>query len=452
MDLKAIASRIPDYAVFLTVDELHASSRKLVDEFPTIASLRTVGRTRSDEAIELLTIGDGEKQAFIFGGPHPNEPIGTMTIEFLSRLLCEDHALREEMGYTWHFIKCIDVDGMRLNEGWFKGPFTPTNYARHFFRPAPFDQVEWTFPFKYKDYEFDDPMPETQALMKVIDEVKPTLLYSLHNAGFGGVYYYVTERCDPLYDLFYEVPGWFDLPLDLGEPEVKYAVQYAPAIYEMIESEDSYDYMEENGIDPATVMQAGGSSSAYAKKHDTFTLVVEMPYYDDPRVNDQGESDMIRRDAILHSLDAQDEFDEWIQAQMESVQPHLTQETLLSRAVTAFLKTGKSYRDATREWAKNSEETERKATHAEAFSSLLGTRFYRQLMLGMFARWMQEEIDAGNNNTLIAAAGSEAAERLKKHGADLEDQLDYRVIPIRHLVGVQACVGLATAAYLRERP
>lgn len=451
MNLKAVAERIPDYSVFLTVDELHASSRQLVQEFPEIASLRVVGKTRSDEPIELLTIGSGERQAFVFGGPHPNEPIGTMTIEFLSRLLCEDDALREELDYTWHFIKTIDVDGMRLNEGWFKGPFTPTNYAQHFFRPAPFDQVEWTFPFKYKDYEFDDPMPETQALMDIIDEVKPTLLYSLHNAGFGGVYYYVTERCDPLYDLFHEIPGWFGLPLDLGEPEVNYAVQYAPAIYEMIESEDSYDYMEENGIDAAEVMQAGASSSAYAKKHGTFTLVVEMPYYDEPRVNDQSESDIIRRDAILQSLDMQDEFDAWIQAQMDAVRPHLTQETLISRAVTAFLKSGKAHRDASREWARNSEETTRKATQAEAFSSLLGTRFYRQLMLGMFARWMQQEINAGNTNPLIADAQQQATGRLEAHGAALESELDYRVLPIRHLVGVQACVGLATAAYLRDR-
>ena len=451
MDLKAIASRIPEYRVFLTVDELHASSRQLVQEFPEIASLRVVGTTRSNEPIELLTIGQGEKQAFVFGGPHPNEPIGTMTIEFLSRLLCEDDALREEMGYTWHFIKCIDVDGMRLNEGWFKGPFTPTNYARHFFRPAPFDQVEWTFPFKYKAYEFDDPMPETRALMKVIDEIKPTLLYSLHNAGFGGVYYYVTAPCDPLYDLFHEIPGWFDLPLDLGEPEVNYAVQYAPAIFEMIESEDSYDYLEENGIDPVSVMQAGSSSSAYAKRHDTFTLVVEMPYYDDPRVNDQSESDIIRREAILQSLDTQDEFDAWIEARMESVKPHLTLETLLSRAVTAFLKSGKSHRDAAREWAKNSEETARRATQAEGFSSLLGTRFYRQLMLGMFARWMKEELDAGNGAPEIAAVREDAITRLEEQGAELENLLDYRVIPIHHLVGVQACVGLATAAYLRDR-
>lgn len=99
----------------------------------------------------------------MFGGPHPNEPVGCMAIEFLMRRLCEDEALRTELGYTWHFIKSIDSDGMRLNEGWFKGPFTPTQYAWHFFRPAPFDQVEWTFPLDYKTLHFDTPMPETEA-------------------------------------------------------------------------------------------------------------------------------------------------------------------------------------------------------------------------------------------------------------------------------------------------
>lgn len=450
MDLKKIIERIPDYSVFLTVDELNASSHRLVEEYPEIASLRVVGQSRSNEPIELLTIGSGEKHAFIFGGPHPNEPIGTMTIEFLSRLLCEDEALRDELGYTWHFIKCIDMDGMRLNEGWMKGPFNPTNYARHFFRPAPFDQVEWTFPLDYKDYKFDETLPETRALMQVIDEYKPTLLYSLHNAGFGGVYYYVTAPCEPLYDLFHEIPGWFDLPLDMGEPEVPYATQYAASIFEMIEAEDSYDYMAENGIDPVEVMQAGGSSSAYASQHGTFTLVVEMPYYDDPRVNNLDEATITRRAAILQGLDAQDEFDEWIQAQLAAVQPALTVETLISRAVIAFLKVGQSYRDAQREWATNAEETARPATQAEAFSSLLGTRFYRQLMLGMFARMMQEELDAGNDNAAIQKAHDSAVARLEEQGADLEAQLDYRVIPIRSLVGVQASVGLATAAYLRD--
>jgi len=52
--------------------------------------------------------------------------------------------------------------------------------------------------------------------MAVIDEVKPTFLYSLHNAGFGGVYYYTSHPCAPLYQTFRDIPAWFGLALDLA--------------------------------------------------------------------------------------------------------------------------------------------------------------------------------------------------------------------------------------------
>ena len=64
-----------------------------------------------------------------------------MMLEYLSLRLAEDDSLRESLGYTWYLIKCIDPDGTRLNEGWFKGPFSIENYARHFYRPASFQQV-----------------------------------------------------------------------------------------------------------------------------------------------------------------------------------------------------------------------------------------------------------------------------------------------------------------------
>ncbi len=452
MDLQAIARDVPDYPHFLTVDELNASSRRLAAEFPGLASLRTVGQTRRGDPIDLLTIVGGPRQAFIFGGPHPNEPIGTMTIEYLSRRLCEDDALRAELGYTWHFIKAIDADGMRLNEGWFKGPFTPTNYARHYFRPAPFDQVEWTFPVEYKALKFDAPLPETQALMRVIDEVKPTLLYSLHNSGFGGVYYYVSEPCEPLYPTFHALPEWFGLALDLGEPEMSNAVAFAPAIYKMLSSRDTYDYLEQNGVpDPAATMQSGASSAEYASRHGSFFLVVEMPYYDDPRVNDQSPTDILRRDAILQNLDAQDEFDGWITARMDAVRADLRLETPITRAVNAFLGTGPAYRQAERQWAQTSEETNRPATQAEYFSNALGSRFYRMLLLGMLARMLEAEIAAGNGSPAIRKTAGEARARLEEQGAELESRLNYRVLPIRSLVGVQTCAGLAAAAYLRDR-
>lgn len=452
MDLRQIASEIPDYSVFLTIDELNESTHRLHAEYPDLTSVRVVGHTRRGDPVELLTIRGGERQAFVFGGPHPNEPIGTLTVEFLTRRLCEDAALREELGYTWHFIKSIDSDGMRLNEGWFKGPFTPTNYARHFFRPAMFDQVEWTFPIEYKTLRFDQPMPETEALMKVIDEVKPDLIYSLHNAGFGGVYYYVSEPCSPLYQTFHALPEWFGLALDLGEPEVPFAESFAPAVYGMISTGKFYDYLEQNGVaDPATAIQSGTSSAEYSLKYGSFFLVVEMPYFDDPRVNSQESAGMQRRDAILKGLDIQDEFDDWTSAQLELIRNDLRLETPISRAVHGFISAGKSYRDAERQWAEKSEDTERSATQAEVFSNLLGKPFYRLLIHGMFTRMLGDEIAAGNTSPAIAAAHAAAVERLENAGAQLERDLDYRALPIRSLVGVQICAGLATAQYVAAK-
>lgn len=452
MDLQQIARDIPDYSVFLTIDELNASTHQLHSVYPDLTDLRVVGETRRGDPIELLTIKGGEHQAFVFGGPHPNEPIGTMMIEYLTRRLCEDEALRNELGYTWHFIKSIDSDGMRLNEGWFKGPFTPTNYARHFFRPAMFDQIEWTFPIEYKTLNFKQPLPETKTLMRVIDEVKPDLLYSLHNAGFGGVYYYVSGKCEPLYPAFHAIPEWFNLALDLGEPEVPFAEPFAPAIYNLIDMRVFYDYLEKNGTpDPAAAIQSGTSSADYASKYGTFYLVVEMPYFDDPRVNSQQPTDMLRRDAILQGLDMMDEFDNWTLAQMDTIRADLRLETLMSRAVNAFVSVGKDYRAAERQWAANAEDTNRPATEAEVFSNLMGKPFYRLLIHGMFARMLGEEIAAGNPSKAITATFEAARDRLETFGARLESQLNYRALPIRSLVGVQTCAGLATAQYLAAK-
>lgn len=450
MDLRTIADDIPDYQSFLTVDELNASSHQLVERYPEIASIRQVGETRRGDTIELLTIGDGDHDAFVFGGPHPNEPIGCMTLEYLSQRLCEDESLRDELGYTWRFIKSIDADGMRLNEGWFKGPFTPSNYARHFYRPAAFEQVEWTFPIEYKKLSWNAPLPETKALMDVIDETKPTLLYSLHNAGFGGVYYYVNRACPPLYDTFHALPDWFDLALDLGEPEMTIAKPYAPAIYHMLSSTDMYDHLERHGAPDPSALGFKASSAQYAEKYGSFFLIVEMPYFDEPRVNDPSPTDIRRRDAILQSLDMKMALDNWILEQMQSVQGALRLDTPVRRALDEFITNFAKYQAVDRKWALEAEETDRPATQAELFSNLYTGRFYKLLNLGLFARMLEYEAKHGNADPSLLDTKEIAVAKLNEEGAKLESELDYRAIPIRSLVGVQVCAGLATAAYLNE--
>lgn len=165
MNIPDIISKIHDYQAFLTVDEMAAQGERLALRYPDVIIRTSVGTSRNGESLWCLKLGSGDKNALCFACPHPNEPIGALTLLTLAERLAEDELLLKETGMTWYLIPCIDPDGTRLNEGWFKGPFCLEQYIRGFFRPSGSRQVEWTFPFRYLDMWFDKPLPETRALM-----------------------------------------------------------------------------------------------------------------------------------------------------------------------------------------------------------------------------------------------------------------------------------------------
>ena len=452
MDLKEIAASIPDYDHFLTVDEMRASRARLCAEFPQRASQRVVGATREGDPLELLSIEhqSGLPNAFLFGAPHPNEPIGCMAIEFLARRLCEDEGLRDELGYNWHFIQCIDADGTRLNENWFRGPFELRHYHRNFYRPRMQEQVEWTFPTEYKTLRFDQPLPETRALMRCIDELQPRFLFSLHNAEFGGVFYYVSEACAPLYSLFHEIPTWFDLQLEHGEPEVPFAIEYAPAIFQMPSMRDMYDFLEQQtGQDPASMMQQGASSMENAERYGTRALIVEMPYWDDPRVSDLSQTSQTRREAVLAGARRTMATTEWLSAEMERCAPHLQLDTAMLRAARDSNDIIKRFAFGRSHWVETAPEADEPATVAEVFSNQVAWAGYEQRGRGMWLRALEAEIGAGNESPAIREARDIAETEFAARAADLEAASDYRIIPIRSLIGVQICAGLASARHWR---
>ncbi|MDD2334928.1 MAG: M14 family zinc carboxypeptidase, partial [Mesotoga sp.] len=264
MDLiKAVIKNVPEYEYFKTVDELNESSRKLAEQYPDLASFYKIGESMAGDAIYCLKIGNGSRAVLMYGFPHPNEPIGSMMLDYLSQQLVENEAFRNSFkDVSWYIVKVADNDGAKLNEGWFRGPYTPLNYALNFYRPASFQQVEWTFPIKYKTLDNNDPIPETRALMNIIEEVKPIFIYSLHNAGFGGVYNYISDDAPILYPIFEKAYEDQDIPAALGEPEMPYALKFAEAVYKMPTMRDTYDYYAANtDRDPAEIIGKAGTCS-----------------------------------------------------------------------------------------------------------------------------------------------------------------------------------------------
>ena len=188
----------------------------------------------------------------------PPVPIGAMMLEFLTDLLCRDEELRRELDYTWYIVKTADPDGVKLNEGWFDRPFTLYNYARHFYRPASNQQVEWTLPLEYKTLHFHTPLPETSAVMKVLEEIKPSFLYSLHNSAFGGAYWYISDQDETFVANLPQAAQHQDIPLSLGEPEMPCCKIYSNAVFEFPGTPLIYDYYEQmTGQDPAPLLNSG---------------------------------------------------------------------------------------------------------------------------------------------------------------------------------------------------
>ena len=131
-EMENVFNSIPNYQEFLTVSELDKSSKQLAEDFDHVEILE-IGKSKEGRIIYCLKIGNFQRNALLFAFPHPNEPIGSLTVEFLARFLAENPDTVDDLGYTWYLIKAIDPDGAALNEGWFKGEFDPVKYARNNF-------------------------------------------------------------------------------------------------------------------------------------------------------------------------------------------------------------------------------------------------------------------------------------------------------------------------------
>lgn len=454
--IETLVANIPDYKEFYTVDELDASSRKLAEEYPSVVKLLEIGKTRDNHPLYCLKIGNGSNNALMFGSPHPNEPVGTMMLEYISRQLAENEGLRKNWDYTWYIVKCWDADGTRLNENWFKGPFTLYNYARNFFRPAGHKQVDWTFPIDYKDLHFHDSLPETEAMMKLIDQVRPKFIYSLHNAGFGGVYWYISREAKELYAAMRQAAERQNVPLHLGEPEAPFCVELAPAVYQGLGIQQEYDYLEKYGVaDPAAEINIGSCSGDYAAKLcNAFTLVTELPYFYDRRVNDLSEADVTRKEAVLQNLQFNEQTDQFIREILALSGDYMAADNPFKLALESFSRQSDTM-EATKKMVEEQPQYAKMATVAEKFDSQLVSKFYKMLSYGMLVRANELELTTatagGAGRRALTQALKQAEQALDQLSAELEEQFDYQVVPIKKLVAIQLECGLLVADYLQRK-
>lgn len=256
-----------------------------------VAKVERLGSSREGRPIDLISIGRGSRAALIVGAPHANEPIGCATIIRLLTRLGQDRALREGLGWRWHFIPAIDIDGVALNEGWFRGERTLERYLDNFYRPPFRLQPEYAFPLDVTGYRFDKQTPESSCWRLALDRIRPQLQCSLHGADTGGSFFLVSDGQPRLCKSLEDLPAQSDITLNtVGDASVEVA-ELAPGIFSLPDIDSLIAKAIASHEPPEDAWNAGDSSAGYStKRFRTFNMVCEVPLWRDARERDPRDS------------------------------------------------------------------------------------------------------------------------------------------------------------------
>ena len=141
-----------------------------------------------------------------------------------------------------------------------------------------------------------------------------------------------------------------------------------------------------------------------------------------------------------------------LQALYDAVEDELTEPSPFKDSISSLLQVLPQYLAAQENWAKTDPAAQEQATIAEKLDALSVRRFYFVLLnLGMAIRMIETQIAATGESPTLTATRLRAIAAFDQVAAELETELEYSVVPIRKLVGVQLGSALLAAAYAARR-
>ena len=450
LDFLNILEEVPKWSSYLTVDELHQGNAELVNEYPGKVDLIGLGNSNNGEIIDCLKIGEGRYKALIHGFPNCEEPFGGNLLDYLAKALVQDDELRDSLDYTWYLIKCSDPDGARLNEGFHKGPHTPMNFTLNYYRTPNSRTPESCFPFRFGPLDLNNPVPETEALMKLMNRVPFHFVSSLHMMKWGGITYEVPHPCPELYAPFWDMAKRFNVflrkrPGTTITPGVMQAAYLTPArgyLKHWAKGDTNIEpiqgcYIYEYGqiINPHMFMMIPECCIWYdpAMWNDSpsETSLGESLRYANTRDNEVNNYMLNVWNEALSYLDTQSPFralmEEWIGPIVKkytnvSNPPFSLDQRLHSRKITVAEKIG-----------------------IEGRSDL-----YRLFYLGGLIRTFDVELSKGEKEK-IAVLRENVMEKLNEYASYLKNNYTALEHPIRNLVGMSLGSILHAAIYAKNR-
>ena len=261
-------------SLYPTVDELERRARALARAAPGRLRLRQVGESRAGRPLWLLSAGHGDRHLLAVAGAHANEPVGGASALRLAALFARRPGLLEQLGCTWHFLLCLDPDGARLAHGWTPEEPEPslTECHRHFYRPAFARQPE-SLPLPP-----GAPLPESAALLRLLDELRPAVQFTLHGIEFGGAFVMMTREVPGAADAFRETAAHLGVTVDRHPVDGPDWRLDAPGVLLLPDGHGGGER------DPSGYVAE--STWFHPRRYGTVTVLIETPAWAVPAVSD----------------------------------------------------------------------------------------------------------------------------------------------------------------------
>ncbi|NKQ24251.1 murein peptide amidase A [Streptomyces galbus] len=254
-----------------TPTELAASARALAAARPALCTLRQAGVSRAGRPLHLLSVGHARRAVLVVAGAHANEPTGGSTLLALAERVLGDPGLRD--GISWHLLLCADPDGASLHVT--PQPRSLLDYHLGFYRPAGPEQPEWS----PSVLPADRLPPETRALTRVIDELRPYLQVTLHGTDLGGSWVQLTKDVPGLAEAFAASAAELHIPVETAASDAAGWPAAGPGVHVMPAPGSDAAY-------PSMPDDARHSTWYHVHRYGGLTAVVEVPMWASDLVDD----------------------------------------------------------------------------------------------------------------------------------------------------------------------
>jgi hypothetical protein len=449
-DFSNILGNVPNFKRYITVDELHQRSADLVNEYPGKVELIDLGKSTNGETIDCLKIGDGKYNALIHGFPNCEEPFGGNLLDYFAEALVQDEKLCQDMNFTWYIVKCSDPDGARLNEGFHLGPHTPMNFTLNYYRTPNTLTAESCFPFRFGTLDLNDPVPETRALMKVMDQVPLTFVSSLHMMKWGGITYEVPEPCEPIYPALWNIANQFQI-----FPRKRLGTIYAPGIQYAAYLSPAREWIKQWNTGNRNIEPIKGCyiyEYGQQLNPNLFMMVPECCVWYDPRMWDNNPLDATLGESIMYAKAHVDEVNNFMLKIWKEALPHLKTESHFKVMMNEWMAPIiNKYTNVTNPpFSYNKKVHEKKATMAEKIGVEGRDDLYRMFYLGGLIRTFEAELEVGGSE-ILEALSNEVMGKLQDYDNYLHDNYTVVAHPIRNLVGMSLGSILHSAEYAKTK-